>query len=196
MLLGENNDNAEHIDIVHSDHFHDDLMNVHNGDLKKDKEQYRPGRKGCCCDCYARLYAYPRLRIFLSFLYLLVSLLLVVGDICGALWIGNEIWTFKFPFANTDHHELWFGILMVLLSAPFLILWAAHLIFIEETIFKTKSNDSKFMKWCIRYPLMFLYVITPIGVIFLLFMSFVIFIYGRCWNYFFIDFYVRNQVIK
>merc|ERR1712232_868503 len=89
---------------------------------------YRKGSSGCCGDLYYRFYSYPRLRIFLSFVYLLLSLILVSGDIFGALWIGNELWTFKYPNANTNFHELWFGILMLLISAPFLVLWTAHLI--------------------------------------------------------------------
>ena len=147
---------------------------------------FRTGQRGCCGDCYSRLYAWPRLRIFLSFIYLLTSLILVCGDIFGALWIGNEIWTFKYPFANTDYHELWFGILMLLISAPFLILWAAHLIFIEETIFKSKSSDNKCIKWFIRYPLMILYIITPIGIVMLLIYEF---LYIYLWKMFELFFY-------
>ena len=159
------------------------------------RKEYRLGHRKCCGDCYARLYSYPRIRIFLSFLYLLISLILVCGDIFGALWIGNEIWTFKYPNANTDYHELWFGILMVLVSAPFLILWAAHLIFIEETISKQNENR-KCLKWLCLYPFMLLYVITPIGIVFLLIYEFLYIYIWKMFELFLYRFLCRKPSYK
>eukprot|EP00484_Ammonia_sp_Unknown_P030255 CAMPEP_0197031704 /NCGR_PEP_ID=MMETSP1384-20130603/10626_1 /TAXON_ID=29189 /ORGANISM="Ammonia sp." /LENGTH=791 /DNA_ID=CAMNT_0042461271 /DNA_START=22 /DNA_END=2397 /DNA_ORIENTATION=+ len=137
---------------------------------KSARNKLRKGSYGCCGNCYARLYASARLRIFLSFLYLLTSLILVSADVFAALFILNEIKSFKYPTANTDYHELWFSALMVLLAAPYIICWAAHLIFIEENL----SRHADEGKCCqcllkiVKYPLMLLYLITPIGVCLLL----------------------------
>eukprot|EP01083_Nonionella_stella_P077203 210678_1 len=160
-LIGEENHEEEEAPVVDNAWEDEDDTNT---------LPLRVGPKPCCSDCYARFYAYPRLRIFLSFGYLLLSLMLVCADLFGALFIGNEIWNFNHKYAHTQYHELWFGTLMVLIAAPFFILWAAHLIFIEEQI--SKQRQSSHCK-CIKYVLMSCYLFTPIGILSLLIYEFI-----------------------
>jgi len=119
--------------------------------------EYRFERRNCFLDFYSRLYAIARVRIFLSFLYILFSFALMLSNMFGALFILNELWSFKYPNANTNVHELWFAAGFVLLAAPWIICWAVHLTFMREAM------PARIPHAC-KSVLIACFAVTPIGV--------------------------------
>lgn len=126
--------------------------------------------------CFSAFYSFPRMRSFCRFLFVFVSFVLMLMDILAAIVIAYHMWSQMKSHASggvingyaTFHLCLLLGMIFV----PFLILWTSGLrlieqIFIEER-YESLAIQSSIFRYLILYPSILLYIITPIGILFLI----------------------------